>query len=134
MAAPLSICTKADRRAVIRFLFAKGVVTFEINKGFTPSANKKDITALLGADRQYGHGSLVIKVTDSRDQRVMSSSLLPLNTRRVGQRCLLNLSRAQTFCHWCGVVIRRGVRAQVFPGHLTMVQNHEVHRQKLTSS
>ncbi|GFU80595.1 hypothetical protein TNCV_534691 [Trichonephila clavipes] len=28
-------------------------------------------------------------------------------------RCTLNLSRAQTSSHWCGVVVRRGVPAQV---------------------
>ncbi|GFY31488.1 uncharacterized protein TNCV_4693331 [Trichonephila clavipes] len=39
---------------------------------------------------------------------VASSSPVPLKTRRVGQRCTLNLSRAETFSHWCGVVVRRG--------------------------
>ncbi|GFV67725.1 uncharacterized protein TNCV_4624051 [Trichonephila clavipes] len=37
----------------------------------------------------------------------MSSSPVPLKTRRVGQRCTLNLSRAQTSSCWCGVVVRR---------------------------
>ncbi|GFV20362.1 hypothetical protein TNCV_4141231 [Trichonephila clavipes] len=32
----------------------------------------------------------------------------PLKTRRVGQRCTLNLSRAETSSRWCGVVVRRG--------------------------
>ncbi|GFX48933.1 uncharacterized protein TNCV_2797241 [Trichonephila clavipes] len=44
---------------------------------------------------------------------VTSSSPVPLKTRRVGQRCTLNLSRAETFSRWCGVVVRRGVPAQV---------------------
>ncbi|GFV44958.1 uncharacterized protein TNCV_615481 [Trichonephila clavipes] len=39
---------------------------------------------------------------------VMSSIPLPLKTRRVGQRCTLNLSRAETSSRWCGVVVRRG--------------------------
>ncbi|GFS90973.1 uncharacterized protein TNCV_2119741 [Trichonephila clavipes] len=39
---------------------------------------------------------------------VMGSSPVPLKTRRVGQRCTLNLSRAETFSRWCGVVVRRG--------------------------
>ncbi|GFS70886.1 uncharacterized protein TNCV_2719691 [Trichonephila clavipes] len=39
---------------------------------------------------------------------------VPLKTRRVGQRCTLNLSRAETSSRWCGVVVtRRGVPAQV---------------------
>ncbi|GFU36277.1 hypothetical protein TNCV_559181 [Trichonephila clavipes] len=43
----------------------------------------------------------------------MSSSPVSLKTRRVGQRCTLNLSRAETSSRWCGVVVRRGVLAQV---------------------
>ncbi|GFU56403.1 hypothetical protein TNCV_2609251 [Trichonephila clavipes] len=31
----------------------------------------------------------------------MSSSPVPLKTRRVGQRCTLNLSRAETSSRWC---------------------------------
>ncbi|GFV52509.1 hypothetical protein TNCV_83481 [Trichonephila clavipes] len=37
----------------------------------------------------------------------MSSSPVPLKTRRVGKRCTLNLSRVQTSSRWCGVVVRR---------------------------
>ncbi|GFS69622.1 histone-lysine N-methyltransferase SETMAR [Trichonephila clavipes] len=33
---------------------------------------------------------------------VTSSSPVPLKTRRVGQRCTLNLSRAETSSRWCG--------------------------------
>ncbi|GFV09809.1 hypothetical protein TNCV_2598631 [Trichonephila clavipes] len=33
---------------------------------------------------------------------------VPLKTRRVGQRCTLNLSRAETSSRWGGVVVRRG--------------------------
>ncbi|GFV97346.1 uncharacterized protein TNCV_2038561 [Trichonephila clavipes] len=39
---------------------------------------------------------------------VTGSSPVPLKTRRVGQRCTLNLSRAETSSRWCGVVARRG--------------------------
>ncbi|GFV05031.1 uncharacterized protein TNCV_222481 [Trichonephila clavipes] len=39
---------------------------------------------------------------------VTSSSPVPLKTRRVGKRCTLNLSRAETSSRWCGVVVRRG--------------------------
>ncbi|GFX85433.1 uncharacterized protein TNCV_3716071 [Trichonephila clavipes] len=39
---------------------------------------------------------------------VTSSSPVPLKTRRVGQRCTLNLSRAETSSRWCGVVVRKG--------------------------
>ncbi|GFS94136.1 uncharacterized protein TNCV_3786091 [Trichonephila clavipes] len=39
---------------------------------------------------------------------VTSSTTVPLKTRRVGQRCTLNLSRAKTSSRWCGVGVRRG--------------------------
>ncbi|GFS94510.1 uncharacterized protein TNCV_2015201 [Trichonephila clavipes] len=39
---------------------------------------------------------------------VTSSSPVPPKTRRVGQRCTLNLWRAETSSRWCGVVVRRG--------------------------
>ncbi|GFU21319.1 putative RNA-directed DNA polymerase from transposon BS [Trichonephila clavipes] len=45
---------------------------------------------------------------------VTGSSPVPLKTRRVGQRCTLNLPRAETSSRWCGVVVTRGgVPAQV---------------------
>ncbi|GFV57114.1 hypothetical protein TNCV_3530631 [Trichonephila clavipes] len=47
------------------------------------------------------------------DRHVMSLSPVPLKTHRVGLRCTLNLLRAQMSSHWCGVVVRRGVPAQV---------------------
>ncbi|GFV13875.1 uncharacterized protein TNCV_523541 [Trichonephila clavipes] len=48
---------------------------------------------------------------------VTSSSPVPLKTRRVGQRCTLNLSIAETSSRWCGVVVRRGgVPAQIDHG------------------
>ncbi|GFU08993.1 uncharacterized protein TNCV_1318651 [Trichonephila clavipes] len=61
-----------------------------------------------------GCGSPVVKVSD-HGRHVMSSSPIPLKTRRVGQPCTLNLSRAVTSSRWCGVVVRRGggVPAQV---------------------
>ncbi|GFV51747.1 uncharacterized protein TNCV_1321031 [Trichonephila clavipes] len=54
-----------------------------------------------------GWGSPVVKVLD-HDRHVMSSIPVPLKTRRVGQRCTLNLSRAEMSSRWCGVVIRSG--------------------------
>ncbi|GFX81934.1 uncharacterized protein TNCV_2571341 [Trichonephila clavipes] len=54
-----------------------------------------------------GCGSPVFKVSDL-GRHVTSSSPVPLKTRRVGQRCTFNLSRAETSSRWCGVVVRRG--------------------------
>ncbi|GFV93240.1 uncharacterized protein TNCV_386041 [Trichonephila clavipes] len=39
---------------------------------------------------------------------VTSSRPVPLKTRRVEQRCTLNLSRTEMSSRWCGVVVRRG--------------------------
>ncbi|GFW41956.1 uncharacterized protein TNCV_6651 [Trichonephila clavipes] len=54
-----------------------------------------------------GCSSPVVKVSD-HGRHVMSSSPVPLKTRRVGQRCTLNLSKAEMSSRWCGVVVRRG--------------------------
>ncbi|GFT25881.1 hypothetical protein TNCV_1518401 [Trichonephila clavipes] len=55
----------------------------------------------------------------------MSSSPVPLKTRRVGERGTLNLSRAQTSSCWSGEVVKRA-QLKCRPRHLTMVQNYEV--------
>ncbi|GFV09896.1 uncharacterized protein TNCV_2318261 [Trichonephila clavipes] len=66
---------------------------------------------------------------------ITSSSPVLLKTRRVGQRCMLNLSRAQTSSRWCGVVARRrGCQLRCRPRHLTMVQNYVVRRRKPSCS
>ncbi|GFY18967.1 transposable element Tcb2 transposase [Trichonephila clavipes] len=66
---------------------------------------------------------------------VTGSSPVPLKTRRVGQRCTLNLSRAETSSRWCGVVVRRGeCQLRCRPRHLTRVQNYVVRRQKPSCS
>ncbi|GFX53993.1 hypothetical protein TNCV_1155241 [Trichonephila clavipes] len=49
-------------------------------------------------------GRLVVKVSD-RGWLVMSP--VPLKTNREGERCALNLSRAQTSSLWSGVLVRR---------------------------
>ncbi|GFU52591.1 uncharacterized protein TNCV_617071 [Trichonephila clavipes] len=54
---------------------------------------------------------------------VTSSIPVPLKTRRVGKRCTLNLSRAQTSSCWSGVVVKRG-QLKYRPRHLTMAQNY----------
>ncbi|GFU82057.1 uncharacterized protein TNCV_517371 [Trichonephila clavipes] len=43
----------------------------------------------------------------------MSLSSVPLKTRRVGENCTLNLTRAQTSSRRCGVVVRRGASSGV---------------------
>ncbi|GFY08110.1 hypothetical protein TNCV_1355241 [Trichonephila clavipes] len=46
-------------------------------------------------------GIPVVKVSDD-GRHVTSSSPVPPKTHRVGQRCTLNLSRAETSSRWCG--------------------------------
>ncbi|GFV92192.1 hypothetical protein TNCV_1896281 [Trichonephila clavipes] len=54
----------------------------------------------LFSRHKWGCGSPVVKVSN-HGRYVMSSIQVPLKTRRVGQRCTLNLSRAETSSRWC---------------------------------
>ncbi|GFV87992.1 histone-lysine N-methyltransferase SETMAR [Trichonephila clavipes] len=58
--------------------------------------------ATSGGSRLHDYKTAFVK------WHVKSSNPVPLKTRRVGQRCTLNLSRAEKSCRWCGVVVRRG--------------------------
>ncbi|GFY10181.1 hypothetical protein TNCV_2628601 [Trichonephila clavipes] len=65
----------------------------------------------------------------ARCRRALGSSLVPLKTRRIAERCTLNPSRAQTSSSRCGVVVRRvGCQLRCHSRPLTMVQNDEVRR------
>ncbi|GFW07997.1 hypothetical protein TNCV_2977661 [Trichonephila clavipes] len=64
---------------------------------------------------------------------VTSSSSVHLKTRRVGERCTLNLSRAQMSSCCSGVVVKRS-QLKYHPRHLTMVYNYEVRLQKPSCS
>ncbi|GFW45445.1 uncharacterized protein TNCV_3243851 [Trichonephila clavipes] len=78
--------------------------------------------------------SPAVKVSD-HGRRVMSSSPVPLKTRRLGQRCTLNLSRAETSSLRRGVVVRDGgASSGVVHVTLIMVQNYVIRRQKPSSS
>ncbi|GFS91042.1 uncharacterized protein TNCV_2120271 [Trichonephila clavipes] len=77
-------------------------------------------------------GSPVDNVSD-HGRPVMSSNPVPLMTRHVGQRCRLNLSRAETSSRWCGSY-ERGFQLRCPPRHLTIVQNYVARRQKPSCS
>ncbi|GFW59213.1 uncharacterized protein TNCV_2781441 [Trichonephila clavipes] len=104
-----------------------------------PTSTRTIIRRLIVSDLHLflplrGCGSPVVKVSN-HGRHVMSSIPVPLKTRRVGQRCTLNLSRAETSSRWCGVVVRRGgCQLRCRPRHLTMVQNYVVRRQKPSCS
>ncbi|GFU25165.1 uncharacterized protein TNCV_3360741 [Trichonephila clavipes] len=77
-----------------------------------------------------GCGNPVAKVSD-HDRHVMRSSPVPPETHRVGQRRMLNLSRAETSSRWWGVVVSRtGWQLRCRPHRLIIVQNYVVRRQK----
>ncbi|GFX44873.1 uncharacterized protein TNCV_3429221 [Trichonephila clavipes] len=73
------------------------------------SAYKKLVRKIFSLSLKVprGCGSPEVNVSD-HGRHSMSSSPVPLKTRRVGQRCTLNLSRAETSSRWCDVVVRRG--------------------------
>ncbi|GFY32318.1 hypothetical protein TNCV_3558261 [Trichonephila clavipes] len=81
------------------------------------SRNSTLQTSALWTDRE--RGSLAVKVSD-RGELVTNSSSVLLMTRRVGERCTLNMSRVQASSRWCGVVVRRGrCQLRCRPRHLT---------------
>ncbi|GFW31439.1 uncharacterized protein TNCV_1287871 [Trichonephila clavipes] len=91
---------------------------------FTPASHSPPVAAVA---EWYRYRTVACFVTGSNP--------VPLKTRRVGQRCTLNLSRAETSSRWCGVVVRReGCQLRCRPRHLTMVQNYVVRRQKPSCS
>ncbi|GFV32457.1 uncharacterized protein TNCV_1677431 [Trichonephila clavipes] len=59
-----------------------------------------NVVQMAAVAEWYGYRTVACFVT--------GSSPVPLKTRRVGQRCTLNLSRAETSSRWCDVVVRRG--------------------------
>ncbi|GFS85355.1 uncharacterized protein TNCV_75821 [Trichonephila clavipes] len=89
----------------------------------------------LEISNEYRHQMKVLNNKFPILRMVTSSIPVPLKTRRVGHRCTLNLSRAETSSRWCGVVVRRGgCQLRCRPRHLTMVQNYVVRRQKPSCS
>ncbi|GFW18972.1 hypothetical protein TNCV_164881 [Trichonephila clavipes] len=76
--------------------------------GYIPFMTRKPYVKLTELSKVYGPVySPEVKLSD-HGRHVMSSSPVPLKTRRVGQQSTLNLSRAETSSRWCGVVVRRG--------------------------
>ncbi|GFX05392.1 uncharacterized protein TNCV_1007141 [Trichonephila clavipes] len=73
------------------------VVNIKINSNYVPPSDKMFVAAVA---EWYRYRTVACFVT--------GSSPVPLKTRRVGQRCTLNLSRAETSSRWCGEVVRRG--------------------------
>ncbi|GFS97637.1 hypothetical protein TNCV_2558211 [Trichonephila clavipes] len=63
----------------------------------------------MGQNDEGSCSSPVVKVSD-HGRHVVSSSPVPLKTRRVRERCKLNLSRDQNVLPlvWCDVVVWRG--------------------------
>ncbi|GFV02753.1 uncharacterized protein TNCV_1452591 [Trichonephila clavipes] len=82
----------------------------------TPLIHKLPHTKMAAVAEWYRNRILAFLVT--------SSSPIPLKTHRVGQRCTLNMSRAETSFRYCGLVIRRkGVPAQVTSSSIDIGSN-----------
>ncbi|GFW32979.1 hypothetical protein TNCV_1939031 [Trichonephila clavipes] len=62
----------------------------------------------LKNNKAPGSDLITKKMVSNHGWHVSSSSPVPQETHRVGQRCTLNLSRAEMSSRWCGVVVRRG--------------------------
>ncbi|GFW27767.1 uncharacterized protein TNCV_766481 [Trichonephila clavipes] len=74
-----------------------GALNRNCNKNFWTLEQRREVAAVA---EWYRYRTVACFVT--------GSSPVPLKTRRVGQRCTLNLSRVETSSRWCGVVVRRG--------------------------
>ncbi|GFW33101.1 hypothetical protein TNCV_2110311 [Trichonephila clavipes] len=78
-----------------------------VGKRYTLNVSRAQTSCRWCGLTLWGYGSPVVKVSNY-GRRVMSSTLVPLKTRRVGERCMLNLSRAETSSQ--GVVWQLGER------------------------
>ncbi|GFS76621.1 uncharacterized protein TNCV_1622181 [Trichonephila clavipes] len=95
------ICSTRQRRVHVR------------DKGFKVSADRKGKTCKNGHRERAPLPNIVATLAEGYRYRIVagfvtSSSPVALKTRRVGQRCTLNLSKAETSSRGCGVVVRRG--------------------------
>ncbi|GFX71064.1 uncharacterized protein TNCV_3648291 [Trichonephila clavipes] len=60
---------------------------------------------------KFGLHASVVELESAKNavnERLVYKRFASTFTSRVGQRCTLNLSRAETSSRWCGVVVRRG--------------------------
>ncbi|GFV86196.1 uncharacterized protein TNCV_671931 [Trichonephila clavipes] len=121
---------------VLELVTGQAAIRYLAHSATTATAfmgNVENVSTLNNAAKA-GRGGLGLW-SRTRSRRVINSRLVPLKTHRVGDRCALNLSRAQTSSRWCGVVVRRGgCQIRCRPRHFTMVQNYEIRRQKPSCS
>ncbi|GFX04787.1 uncharacterized protein TNCV_2247701 [Trichonephila clavipes] len=72
----------------------KSRVPAQASSFLLPRGSKLRVTFVAAVAEWYRYRTVACFVT--------GSSPVPLKTRRVGQRCTLNLSRAETSSRWCG--------------------------------
>ncbi|GFV39540.1 histone-lysine N-methyltransferase SETMAR [Trichonephila clavipes] len=83
-------------------------LSLEVTQGYCLQGIRSSVSdTLLATNRfQFLRGDVAAVVEWYRYRIVVcfvtSSSSVPLKTRRVGQRCTLNLSRVETSSRWCG--------------------------------
>ncbi|GFU17261.1 hypothetical protein TNCV_1854821 [Trichonephila clavipes] len=96
---------------IVRSHFCEGT------RGFERERERKLILTALGIPNEKGEANYpassagIVKVS-ARGWLVTSSSLEPLKTRHVGERCPFDLSRAETSSRWCGIS-EMGVSSQM---------------------
>ncbi|GFU54124.1 hypothetical protein TNCV_109491 [Trichonephila clavipes] len=95
-----------------RFRTAKTIIIkFVLHASFVESESAKNaVNELFMRERPtniLGRGSREVQVSD-RGLPCHEFEPSTTKTRRVGQRCTLNLSRGETSSRWCGVEVRRG--------------------------
>ncbi|GFS85749.1 hypothetical protein TNCV_2974261 [Trichonephila clavipes] len=88
---------------VLATIVRSGVRTHALFREPELKSDALDRSAILTPEPR----NTMVKVSN-HGRHVMSSIPVPPKARRVGQRCTLNLSRAETSSRWCGVVVRRG--------------------------
>ncbi|GFU52918.1 hypothetical protein TNCV_1142231 [Trichonephila clavipes] len=121
MASPFNDTARRTERDSFCFILTSICSNICINEGIC-------VNRLLSSNYLRGCGSPVVKVSD-HGRYVMSSSPVPPNTRRVGQRCTLNLSTAETSSR--GVVVRRGVVQLRLSLTKAVLEHDEVHEGSL---
>ncbi|GFW41284.1 uncharacterized protein TNCV_1002771 [Trichonephila clavipes] len=89
-------CSKSDRGAHLTSEFYKSVQYVIV----IPHRHLSQNFHVAAVAEWYRYRTVACLVT--------CSSPVSLKTGRVGQRCTLNLSRAEMSSRWCGVVVRRG--------------------------
>ncbi|GFY25869.1 uncharacterized protein TNCV_1916191 [Trichonephila clavipes] len=109
------VSNEAERipQITIRILESRNLLGNQSLSKRDPRRSLRDSHNTLKTYKIFGLVLLVATVAEWYKYRIVagfvtSSRPVTLKTRRVGQRCTLNLSRVEKSSRWCGVVVWRG--------------------------